>query len=66
MNWVVIVREGVIGVGVWFGAPIRHRMSGRSLASHRHGGCEHVHLRSQCGIVWSSDLLLLMSTLVSM
>ena len=65
MNWVVIVGEGVIEVGVWFGAPMRHSMSGRSLARHKHGGCRHVHLRSQCGIVWSSDLLLLMPALVS-
>ena len=35
MNWTVCVGEGVMGVMgvcVWFGAPIMHRMSGLSLA----------------------------------
>jgi hypothetical protein len=65
MNWVVIVGEAVIGLGVWFGAPIRHSMFGQSLIGHWHVGCEHVHLRSQYGIVWSGDLLIPMHALVS-
>ena len=32
MSWIVCVGEGVIGVCVWFGAPIMHRMFSLSLA----------------------------------
>ena len=39
---VVCVRV-VMGVGVWFGAPSMHRMSGLSLAWHWHLVCGHVH-----------------------
>ena len=65
MNWVVIVGESVIGVCVWFGAPIRHSMSGRNLARQWHVGCEHVHSRSQFGIVCSCGLFLKLHALVS-
>lgn len=27
MNWIVIMREGIIGVRLWVGAPITHRMA---------------------------------------
>ena len=33
MSWIVIVGDGVIGVCVWFEAPIMHRMYGLSLAT---------------------------------
>ena len=65
MSWVVIVGEGAIGVCVWFGAPIRHNMSGRSLVGDCHVGCGHMHLRSPSGIVVSSGLLFRWPTLVS-
>ena len=65
MSWIVIVGEGVIGVWVWFGAPITHRMSSLSLAWQLQGGCGHAHLRSQSGIVWSGGWLLILLALVS-
>ena len=47
MSCTVIVGDGVMGVGVWLGAPMMHtRMSGLSLARHWHGVCGHVHLRN--------------------
>jgi hypothetical protein len=57
--------EGAIGVWVWFGAPITHRMSGLSLAWQLQGRCGHAHLRSQSGIVWSGGWLLILPELVS-
>ena len=59
MSCTVVVGDGVMGVGVWLGAPIMHRMSGLSLARHWHGVCGHVHLSIQFGIVWSGGLLLI-------
>ena len=41
-----------MGVCVWFGAPIMHKMFGLSLAWHLHCVCRHVHLSIQYGIVW--------------
>jgi hypothetical protein len=38
-DWIVFVGEGTIGVGVWWGAPIIHRMSGLSRAWHWHLVC---------------------------
>ena len=52
------VGEGDIGICVWFGAPILHRMSGLNLAWHWHVVCVHVHLRSHFGIVCSGGLFL--------
>ena len=65
MSWVVSVGEGIIGVYVWFGAPIMHRIFGRSLAWHLHILCGHVHLMSQFGIACSGGLLLRLPALVS-
>ena len=65
MDWIVSVGEGDIGVCVWFGAPIMHKMSNLNLAWHWHDVCEHVHLRSQSAIVCSGGLLLKLPTLVS-
>ena len=45
--------EGVTGVGVWFGAPSMHRMSGCSLAWHWHLFCVHVQFRSHSGTMLS-------------
>jgi hypothetical protein len=56
MDWIVSLGEGDIGVHVWFGAPILHKMSNLHLAWHWHDVCEHVHLRSQSGIVCSGGL----------
>jgi hypothetical protein len=47
------VGEGDIGVCVWFGTAIMHKMSSLSLAWHWHDVCEHVHLRSQSGNICS-------------
>ena len=56
MSWIVTVGEGDIGVCVWFGAPIMHKMSGLNLAWHWHVICEHVHLRSHMGLFgWFVD-----------
>ena len=52
MSWTMSGREGDIGVCVWFRPPIKHKMSGLNLAWHWHVVCEHVHLRSQSGIVY--------------
>lgn len=52
------VGEDDIGVCVWFGAPIMHKMFGLNLARHWHVVCEHMHLRSQSGSVCSGGLLL--------
>ena len=46
INWIVRVEEGDMGVCVWLGAPIMHKMSGLSLAWHLHGVCWHEHLMS--------------------
>ena len=46
------VEEGDIGVCVWFKAPIMQKMPDHNLAWHWHVICEHVHLRSQFGIVY--------------
>jgi hypothetical protein len=53
INWIVWFGEGGMGVVVWFWAPIMHIMSGLSLAWHSHFVCEHVHVRSHSGTVWS-------------
>jgi hypothetical protein len=65
MSWTMVVGDGVMGVCVWFGAPIMYRTPSLSLARHWHGVCEHVHLNSQFGIVWSGGLLLIFLVLVS-
>jgi hypothetical protein len=65
MNWIVTSGEGVIGICVWFGAPIRQSMSGRSLARQWHVGVEHIHVRNHSGIVWSGGLLLRLPALVN-
>jgi hypothetical protein len=57
--------DGVIGVCVWFGAPIMHRMYGLSLAWHWQGVCGHVHLSNQSRIVCFGGLLLILPALVS-
>ena len=46
MSCIVWACVGNKGVGVWFGAPSIHRMSGLSLAWHWHFVCGHVHSRS--------------------
>ena len=48
---------GVMGVCIWFGAPILHRISGLNLAWHWHVVCVHVQLRSHSGIVCSYGVL---------
>ena len=40
-----------MGVCIWFGAPMTHRISGLSLAWHWQGHCGHIHLRSLFGTV---------------
>ena len=65
INWIVRVGEGDMGVCVWLGAPIMHRMSGLSLAWHLHGLCWHKHLISQSGIVCCGVVLLSVPALVS-
>ena len=57
MNWIVSVGEGDIGVCLWFGAPIVHKMSSLNIVWHWQVVCEHVHLWSQFGIVCSGGLL---------
>ena len=59
------VGEGSIGVCVWLGAPIMHRMSGLSLAWQLHGICWHEHLISQSQIVCFGIVLLNFHALVS-
>jgi hypothetical protein len=61
----VTVGEGAIGVWDWFGALIMHRMFGLSLAWQLQGGCGHLYVRSQSGIVWSKGWLLNLPALVS-
>ena len=51
--------DGDIGSVIWFGAPIRHRMSGLSLAWHWQGGWEHVHCKSHSGTVCACGWLLI-------
>ena len=51
MSWIVSLGEGGIGVCIWFGAPIMHRMSGLSFAWHLHVVCVRVQLRSHSGTV---------------
>jgi hypothetical protein len=51
INWIVCVEEGDMGVCIWLGAPIMHKMSGLSLAWHLHGIYSHEHLMNQSGIV---------------
>ena len=51
MNWIVNVGEGLIGVCVWFGAPIMHRMYGLNLVSQWQVGCEDMRWRSHSEIV---------------
>jgi hypothetical protein len=53
-----------MGICVWFGAPIMHRMSGLSLAWHWHGFWRHVHCSSHFGIVCSCGWLLLWPALI--
>ena len=65
INWTMSVGEGDIGVCVWLGALIMHRMLGLSLASHLHGICWHEHLMSQSWIVCFGALLLSFHALVS-
>jgi hypothetical protein len=52
------VGECDIGVCIWFGAPIMHRISCLSFALHLHVVCVHVHLSSHYGTMESSGLLL--------
>ena len=54
-----------MGVGDWLWAPIMHNMSGFSLAWHWHFVCEHVHVRSHSGTVWSGGWLLMVPALAS-
>jgi hypothetical protein len=54
-----------MGVCVWLGAPIMHRMSGLSLVWHVHDVCWQEHLMSQSGIVCSDVVLLKFLVLVS-
>ena len=42
INKTVNGEEGAIGVCVWFGAPIMHKISGLSLSWHWHVFCVHV------------------------
>ena len=49
--------EGNIGVWVWFGALIMHRMLCFSFAWHWHDTCVQVHLSSCFGIVESDGFL---------
>ena len=65
MSWTVTSGVGVIGVCVWFGAPIMHRMSGLRLAWHWLGVWGHVHLSNHSRIVRSGGLLLILLALVS-
>ena len=65
MSWIVSVGEGDIGVCVWFGALIMHKIYGCSLARHWHVVCGHVHVRSLYGIVYLGVLLLRLLALVS-
>ena len=65
INWIVHVGEGDMGVCVWLGAPIMHKMYGLSLAWHVHGLCWHEHSISQSGIVCSVVVLLSVPALVS-
>jgi len=65
MNCTVCECEGVIGIGVWFGAPIMQRMSGLSLAWHWHLVCVHVQFMSQSGTVLSWLLLLRLPAFVN-
>ena len=46
MSWNVVVGDGIIGVCVWFGDPIMHRMFCLSLAWHRLAVCGHAHLNN--------------------
>ena len=50
--------EGVMGRGLWLGAPITHRLSALNLVGHWHGGWVHVHFSIHYGIVESSGALL--------
>jgi hypothetical protein len=65
MNCIVYVCEGNKGVGVWFGTPSIHMMSGRSLAWHWHLVCVHVHSMSHSGTVCSWLMLLRLPVFVS-
>ena len=65
MNSTVNVGEGDIGVWVWFGAPIMHRISGLNLTRHWHVVYGHMHLKSPSIIVCSGGLLLRLHALVS-
>ena len=51
MNWLVCVGYGLIGVWLWFGAPIIHRMSNLSFIVHWHVSLEHEHGSSQSSMV---------------
>ena len=66
MNWTVSARECDIGVCIWFGAPILHRISGLNFAWHWHVVCVHMHLKNQSRSVESGGLLLKLPSLVSM
>ena len=57
--------EGVMGVCIWFGAPIMHMISGLNLAWHWHVVCVHGHLRSHSGIVCSGGVLFRWPTMVN-
>ena len=65
MNCIVFVCEGNKGVGVWFGTPITHKMSGLSLAWHWQFVCGHVHSMSQPRTVCSWFMLLMLPAFVS-
>ena len=57
MNLTMNVGEGDIGICVWFGAPIIHKISGLSLAWHWQGVFVHVPSRSHSRIVCLGGLL---------
>ena len=57
MNCRVWEAEGIMCVGLWFGAPLIHRMFGLSFARHWYGGCAHVHLSNHFRIIESGALL---------
>ena len=58
MVWTMDVGEGDIGVCIWFGALIMHKMSSLNFPWHLHVVCVHVHLRNHFETVESSGLLL--------
>ena len=43
LSWTVYLGDGVRGVGVWDGAPIMHRMSGRNILQNIVSPLEHCY-----------------------